>query len=579
MRYHVLATDYDGTLAHDGKVDAPTLEALEKLLASGRRLVMVTGRELPDLFKTFPRTDLFELIVAENGGVLYRPSTREEKPLADAPPAKFVETLKARGVASISVGRVIVATWEPYEKIVLDTIRDLGLELQVIFNKGAVMILPAGVNKATGLTAALKEMHLSAHNVVGIGDAENDHAFMHLCECSVAVSNALISVKDTSDWVTSADHGTGVTELIGKLLEDDFAEVDCRLQRHHLPIGTTDGGEQALPVYGSCILVAGPSASGKSTVATLLLEALEKRRYQYCVIDPEGDYENCESAVVLGGPKGAPASEEVLSLLQNPDQNAVVSLTGMPIAERPGFFLKLLPQLLEMRAHTGRPHWLILDEAHHLMPAEWQPPAGLLPDFWHNVLLITVHPELLAKPLLERVGGVIAVGAQADQTLKSFATLSMIRFPEFHHPELPRGDVLYWQCEGNKPPVVVHMYRSQTEHQRHRRKYAEGELPPDRSFYFQGQEGKMNIRVQNLMMFLQVGLGIDDETWSFHLERGDYAEWFREKIKDEKLAVEAERIAGLSNLKANDTRQLIRQAIENDYTLSGSKVMPVKGAG
>jgi HAD superfamily hydrolase (TIGR01484 family) len=86
---------------------------------------------------------------------------------------------------------VIVATWTPHEQVVLDTIRALGLELQVIFNKGAVMVLPSGVNKAFGLRAALAELALSAHNTVAIGDAENDHALLAECELGVAVDNAL----------------------------------------------------------------------------------------------------------------------------------------------------------------------------------------------------------------------------------------------------------------------------------------------------------------------------------------------------------------------------------------------------
>ncbi len=63
----------------------------ERTVASLRRLwhpagvsVLVTGRELPelhvDLF-TEDRTP-FEWVVAENGGLLYRPATREEQPLA-----------------------------------------------------------------------------------------------------------------------------------------------------------------------------------------------------------------------------------------------------------------------------------------------------------------------------------------------------------------------------------------------------------------------------------------------------------------------------------------------------------------
>src|SRR2546427_258277 len=111
MRYLALCCDYDGTLAHDGHVDGPTLAALEKLLASGRKLVLVTGRELDDLLAILPQINLFERVVAENGALLYRPATREEKPLAERPPERFVRRLKEQGVGPVSVGRVIVATW------------------------------------------------------------------------------------------------------------------------------------------------------------------------------------------------------------------------------------------------------------------------------------------------------------------------------------------------------------------------------------------------------------------------------------------------------------------------------------
>src|SRR5689334_14490450 len=176
MRYKALCCDYDGTLATHGQILPETASALERLRASGRHLVMVTGRELPDLKSVCPRLDLFDFVVAENGALLYQPGTGLEKPLAEPPPERFAATLRQRGVSPISLGRVIVATWEPHETVVLETIRDLGLELQVIFNKGAVMILPAGLNKATGLAAALKLMQLSPQNAVGVGDAENDHA-------------------------------------------------------------------------------------------------------------------------------------------------------------------------------------------------------------------------------------------------------------------------------------------------------------------------------------------------------------------------------------------------------------------
>jgi hydroxymethylpyrimidine pyrophosphatase-like HAD family hydrolase len=225
MRFQVLAADYDGTLAQDGKVAASTVAALEKLCASGRRLLLVTGRELEELLPLFPEITLFERVVAENGALVFCPNSGETRALAEPPLAKFVEELRRRQVAPLSVGRVIVATWKPHEITVLEVIRDLGLDLQVIFNKSAVMVLPASVNKASGLTAALKELELTPDQVVGIGDAENDLALLSLCGCGVAVQNAAAMVKERADLVMMGDHGRGVEELIQMLLDNDLRDL------------------------------------------------------------------------------------------------------------------------------------------------------------------------------------------------------------------------------------------------------------------------------------------------------------------------------------------------------------------
>lgn len=78
MRYLVLACDYDETLGVGGRVARETVAALERLLASGRKLILVTGRELDDVLRIFPHAGLFERIIAENGAVLYRPASREK---------------------------------------------------------------------------------------------------------------------------------------------------------------------------------------------------------------------------------------------------------------------------------------------------------------------------------------------------------------------------------------------------------------------------------------------------------------------------------------------------------------------
>lgn len=228
MRYLALACDYDGTLAHHGIVSDDVVEALIRLRASGRKLLMVTGRELPDLSATFGRLEVFDYIVVENGATLYRPLSGEHRALGPPPPEAFVKALEARGVAPMSVGHVIVATWSPFETVVLETIRDLGLELQVIFNKGAVMVLPSGINKATGLAAALKELSIPPSAVVAVGDAENDHALLDAVGVGVAVSNAVPMLLERASLVTAGDHGQGVIELIDRIIATDLAEIPPR---------------------------------------------------------------------------------------------------------------------------------------------------------------------------------------------------------------------------------------------------------------------------------------------------------------------------------------------------------------
>src|SRR5690349_14394933 len=242
MHYFAFACDFDQTLASMGAVSKGTLAALEKLLASGRKLVLVTGRTLDDLRRIFPQLSLFERVIAENGAVLFRPQTGVTKLLAEPPPQVFIDSLRRQGVLPLSIGSVIVASEEPEDGKILAVIRELGLELQVIYNKGAVMVLPSGVNKGTGLLAALSEMCISHHNAVAIGDAENDHALLNTCECGIAVSNAIQTLRERADLTTSAPDGEGVQEIIDRLLRDDLRGVQNRLIRHPILLGAASDG-------------------------------------------------------------------------------------------------------------------------------------------------------------------------------------------------------------------------------------------------------------------------------------------------------------------------------------------------
>jgi HAD superfamily hydrolase (TIGR01484 family) len=220
--YRLLACDYDGTLATRGMVDAATEQALDRWLAAGRRLVLVTGRQLPDVISIFPRAAIvFEWIVAENGPVLYRPQTGQKQLLAPPPPQAFRQLLEKQGVTPLNVGDVVVASDRKNGATVLAAIQELGLQLEVIFNKESLMVLPNGVSKATGLTAALKAMSVPPAQVAGIGDAENDAALIGICGLGVAVANAVPELKAAADRTTLQEAGAGVAELIDDLLRHD----------------------------------------------------------------------------------------------------------------------------------------------------------------------------------------------------------------------------------------------------------------------------------------------------------------------------------------------------------------------
>jgi hypothetical protein len=192
-------------------------------------------------------------------------------------------------------------------------------------------------------------------------------------------------------------------------------------------------------------------------------------------------------------------------------------------------------------------------------------------------LFITVHPGQVSPDVLALVDTVLAVGKNPGATLREFGAAVGVRMagavPE---GELEAGEILFWSREAKGAPFRVRVAPSRLEHRRHSRKYTEGELPPERSFYFRGPKGKLNLRAQNLMLFNQIAEGVDDATWMYHLRRGDYSRWFRERIKDEALAADAERIERL-HVSPAESRQLMRASIERRYTLPTAPALPMPG--
>jgi hypothetical protein len=254
-------------------------------------------------------------------------------------------------------------------------------------------------------------------------------------------------------------------------------------------------------------------------------------------------------------------------MLKAPDRNVVVNLLNVPLADRPSYFLTLLPRLQELRARTGRPHWIVIDEAHHLLPTSWQPADLVMSHLLEGLVLITVHPGHVAPTFLSQIDAVVAVGHAPEETIGQFCEALGGQPPALARPSGDSGEVLYWSRTPPRSTAWLRLIPSRIERRRHSRKYVEGEVPREGSFYFRGPDMQLNLRAQNLILFMQLAEGVDDGTWMYHLKRGDYARWFRHIIKDKMLAAKASDIANDDSVSAHHSRRMISEAIHEHYTL------------
>jgi hypothetical protein len=484
-----------------------------------------------------------------------------------------VEALRARGVP-LDLGRAIVATDAPFAETCLGAIRETGVERTLVFNKSSLMLLPGGVTKATGLAAALTVLELSAHNVVAIGDAENDHAFLAVAECAVAVADAIPALRERADYVTRAGNGSGVCEFIEEQVLNDLVDLAPRLIRHRLPLGRTAEGEPVgVPAHGTGLLVVGPSASSKSTLTGLLVERLIEAGRSFCLLDPEGDYDalaELESVIALGGraEQALPPRDELIQLLKTPPSRLVLNLSAMSMAEKAGYATTALSAVAAVRGLNGLPHWLIVDEAHHLFPAEGSAASELLKP-GAPLCLITLSAEHLARNVLPLVNAVASTDLAAFRAAVAAAPALTIDGAPLDTGDTPlaRGQAIMASIEtGTRRTERFQVAPRKVQQRRHIRKYTEGELAPERSFFFRGPHAALNLRAANLTRFCELAEGVDAATWTHHLQRGDYSAWIAQMIKDPELAV-AVRVIEREALPAAESRRRVGDAIRRRYAV------------
>lgn len=505
MRLLTLALDYDGTITRNDRLAIDMRQAIGDARAHGICVVLVTGRILSELRRVAGELHFVDGVVAENGGVLHFPESGHTTVLAPAVPEAFVDELSRRGIA-FRTGQSLVDADAADAQQLLDVIRSLELPLVLAFNKGRVMTLPQGVSKATGLRAALDTLRLSPRNTLAIGDAENDHELLRIAEIGAAVSWGSPSLRRAADVTLTGDDSSAVASYIRELTSRGTMPATTQARRQLLLGYLDDGTEFRLAVRGRNVLVAGDTKSGKSWVAGLLTEQLILLGYCVCILDPEGDYRSLEAlpgVVVLGGEDPPPSVRELTRALRYPDRSVIVDLSRVPQDGKVSYIRSTLPALNLLRARTGLPHRIVIDEAHYFLRDDT---AGRLLDLERNGYTVATYcASRLPKALLDATDVMIVTcesnPAELDMLHRSCSERAPCEVPDFKLlPTLRPGQAvaLPVTAEAGGRLQLFTVATRLTPHVRHRQKYVDVPVSEQRAFVFTNA-----IRVRTLRSFVR----------------------------------------------------------------------------
>ena len=574
MKFSVLALDYDGTIARNGRAQPDVLAAIREARARGIAVVLVTGRVLADLRRVLPEDDLFDAIVAENGAVLAFPNGRT-RVLGRPPSRELLSELCARRV-ECSLGECVIEADATAAPKILESIRKLELPLTLIFNRSRVMVLPQGINKATGLREALNTMRLSLHNCIGIGDAENDYALLEACEIGVAVSWGSESLQKLADHVLPGDGPEALAAYIREVTSHSKLPPH-RADDRRILLGETATGPLDTAIHGRNILIAGDPRSGKSWITGLFCEQLLLQGYCLCVIDPEGDYATLESlpgVVVFGGDEPPPRLSDVARALRHPDASIVIDLSQITHEEKLAYVAELLPMLASLRRSIGLPHWIVVDEAHYFLS---QPETSRTVDFELAAhVLITYRPSLLHPELLAAVETILSTPLTDPAEVLALTGLCGADGAESAWGEMLAG--LGIDEAARLPRMPAHGDLPQrftiaprlTSHVRHRTKYLDVPMPEERAFYFTCNGQNMGAPARSLKEFVQMQQRVPDESLSGHAERGDFSRWIAKVFGDQPLAAAIGKVEErFREGRVKELRSALIKPIRERYEVAG----------
>ena len=544
MLLKALACDFDGTLASEDKIGGTAREALERARRAGLRLILVTGRTFFELTRVCDCLEVFDAVVAENGAVLYYPGSAMLSDEGPAPPEGLLRELGRRGIA-YQLGRVIVGATRADEPAVREALLAAGVSRDLVYNRGFLMLLPEGVDKGTGVRSALRFFGLSFQDALAFGDAENDLPLFGACGWSGCPEDAEPAVRESADWVFPGHDGDGVAAAISGPVLDGLPMH--RSPRHRIPLGwqSATSAPVSIPARGVNVLIHGDSASGKSWLAGALIERLVAQQYAVCVIDPEGDYQVFGRRPNMAWAEirvPADVCAAVARLERDPGASIVLDLSCLAHEEKVDAIGLALHAVRDLRRRVGRPHWVVLDEAHYSLHGGGVGDADLSIED-RGFCLITYRPSWLRRRVIEALDVVVCSRTTDPSEIGFAASRFLTRAGHRGHAkavlaELPPGEFVVLQPDAGGQPTATTFVAAprETAHVRHLNNYADSVVAPDQRFFFRDGHGRTVGAAESLQAFRRLIGTIDPDVLGHHAGHGDFSRWVLGVFGDQRLA-------------------------------------------
>ena len=489
-------------------------------------------------------------------------------------PPIFLEELRRRGI-EFSAGQSWSNPMPHAAPQILAIIRDLELPLVLLFNCGRLMVLPQAISKGIGLREALTMLRLSPHNAIAIGDAENDHDLLAVCEFGVAVGWGSKALQANADDVLQGNGPSAVAGYIRQTAREMRLPPE-RIDRTRVVLGTTkDGCPLALAMRGRNTLIAGDPRSGKSWVAGLVCEQLILQGYSLCVIDAEGDYRTLEplpGVVVFGGDNPPPELPDLSRVLRHPTMSVVVDLSHVPYREKVDYLNTLLPMVASLRRTTGLPHRIVVDEAHYFLH---EPNVRELVDLDLGAYtLVTYRLSDLYSDLRKAIEGIIVKRTTDLREVRTLLAMSGNENVESEWRAIFGGlavneAVLLPGIEeaGGKLRRFRLSARS-TIHVRHKAKYVDLQLIEGQGFVFTDNGQPIGTPARTLNEFVSSLKTLPLSVLDGHARRGDFSQWIGRVFHDHLLASGMRKVEQRYRLgHTRDLYNALAESIKERYEL------------